>query len=682
MVDEHDGTRPVGAHFKGADSAQAPKPAAPRPKAPVASPDETTAFLISAGVDPARLANVSDRDSFRASEQPSADETAAFMTASQYASPASVGYNSVRPDESAQFVLADAVSTGQWDGSGVFAAEPIETERTGEPASSAPDAAAADEAAEDDASDADVGKSAALMSGLVIVSRITGFFRTWAQAFGMGTTLVASAFTVANNMPNALYELVMGGMLVTAFLPVYVSTKKKAGQGAASAYASNLLSLVTLLMGALSILSFIFAGQIIWTQAFNASSDFDFDLATYFFRFFAIEIVLYALSSVISSILNAERDYFWSTAAPIANNIVITAAFFIYGVLADVNPTAAILVLAISNPVGVLVQVLMQVPALARHGVHLTPRIDIHDPLIRETLSIGIPTLVVTVVSFATTSVQSSCSLSVNPNGASITYYARIWYILPYSVFAIPITTAMFTELSSYVASGRMKRFVEGIAHGSGQILFLLIPFALYLMVFSPCLSNILKSGKMSMEDVNILSTYIVWLSISLPGYGLCTYLQKACSSLRKMKLFAVAECIAGAIQIAICLVFTPVFGFNVVGFSSTFFFVSIDLVTLLFLRHELGHIGFKSMVVACLRALALGALGAGVGFAILLGLQAVAGPIAGGGMLRSLAYAVIGGVPALVVTFGIAIKMKLPEVSFITSMLERFLPHRAARAA
>ncbi len=527
----------------------------------------------------------------------------------------------------------------------------------------------------DEASAEDIGKSAALMSGLVIVSRITGFFRTWAQAFGMGTTITASAFTVANNLPNALYELVMGGMLVTAFLPVYVSTKKKAGRAGASAYASNLLSLVTLLMGALAIISFIFAGQIIWTQAFNASSEFDFDLATFFFRFFAIEIVLYALSSVISSVLNAERDYFWSTAAPIANNIVITVAFLLYGMLVETQPFLAIMVLAISNPLGVLVQVVMQIPPLLRHGVKLSPRIDIHDPLIRETLTIGIPTLVVTVVSFATTSVQSSCSLSVNPNGASITYYARIWYILPYSVFAIPITTAMFTELSSFVAAGRMQRFIDGLARGCGQILFLLIPFAMYLMVFSPCLSNMLKSARMTSEDVEILSTYIVWLSISLPGYGVGTYLQKACSSLRKMHLFAIAECIAGTVQIVMCLVFTPIFGFNIVGFSSTFFYVSIDAATFIFLRRELGHIGFKSIAVAALRALALGALGSAVGFGIMAGLQVLFGSIVGGGMVRSLAYCIAGGLPALLVTFGVAMAMKLPEVSFLSGLVGRFVP-------
>lgn len=534
-------------------------------------------------------------------------------------------------------------------------------------------------ATEDDGMDAEaVGKSAALMSGLVIISRITGFFRTWAQAYGLGASITASAFTVANGMPNALYELVMGGMLVTAFLPVYVSVKRRAGREGASAYASNLLSLVTLLMTGLAVLSFIFASEIIWTQSFNASAEFDRDLSVYFFRFFAISIVLYALSSVISSVLNAERDYFWSTAAPVVNNIITTASFFLYGFLVDRGmQDIAILTLAIGSPLGVLSQVAVQIPALRRHGVRLRFRIDLHDPCIRETLTIGIPTLIVTLVSFATTSVQSSCSLSVNPNGASITYYARIWYMLPYSVFAIPITTAMFTELSSFVASGNMKAYVKGIRDGSGKILFLLIPFAMYLMVFAPCLAGMLSSSRMTGESVSQLANYLVWLSISLPGYGVCTYLQKACSSLRKMYLFAIAECIAGAIQIVICLVFTPVYGFNVVGFSSTFFFVSIDLVTFFILRRELGSIGFRSIVVSGLRACALGGLGALVGAVILWALQTFVGPLSGG-MLQSMLYAVAGGLPALLVTFGIAAKLRIPEASFLTAILARFIPSLA----
>ena len=86
------------------------------------------------------------------------------------------------------------------------------------------------ESAEGAASDvANVGSSAALISFFVIISRITGFMRTWAMAFALGSTMLASSYQVANNLPNMLYELVVGGMLVTAFLPVYVSVKDRIG---------------------------------------------------------------------------------------------------------------------------------------------------------------------------------------------------------------------------------------------------------------------------------------------------------------------------------------------------------------------------------------------------------------------------------------------------------------------
>lgn len=77
-----------------------------------------------------------------------------------------------------------------------------------------------------------VARSAGIISICVALSRITGFIRTWSMAFALGATFLSSSYQVANNLPNQLYELVMGGMLVTAFLPVYISIKKKAGKEA------------------------------------------------------------------------------------------------------------------------------------------------------------------------------------------------------------------------------------------------------------------------------------------------------------------------------------------------------------------------------------------------------------------------------------------------------------------
>jgi putative peptidoglycan lipid II flippase len=519
--------------------------------------------------------------------------------------------------------------------------------------------------------EAQVGRSAALMSVLVIVSRITGFFRTWGQAYALGVTVTASCYTVANNLPNQLYELVMGGMLVTAFLPVYLSVKERSGRKGANEYTSNLLSLVVLVMGAVAALGLVFAVQVVWTQSFSATSEFDGGLAVYFFRFFVIEVVLYALSSVLSGVLNAERDYFWSTAAPIFNNFVCTASFFLYVAFAASNPTLAILCLAVGNPLGVAIQVVMQVPSLRRHGIRLRPHVDLHDPAIRETLSIGIPSLVVTFASFVTVSVQTSCALSVTAQGASIAYYSRLWYTLPYAILAIPITTAMFTELSDRVSKGDMAGYVRGVASGTSRIMFFLVPFSLFLVVFAPALITLLAAGKFSAEDISTTTLYLQVLSLSLPVYGICTYLQKVCSSLREMRLFAIASVVAGIVQVAFCFVFTPLFGLNVVALSSLLFFVAVDWVTFESLRRELGHIGMRGVAVATLRSLGLGAVGAAVGAAVLWALSTFLAPL-GSSALRALLYALAGGIPAVAVTFGLALALRVPEASFIQTVVAK----------
>jgi putative peptidoglycan lipid II flippase len=286
----------------------------------------------------------------------------------------------------------------------------------------------------DESTESQVGRNAALMSFLVIVSRITGFFRTWGQSFALGAGMVASCYSVANNLPNQLYEIVVGGMLVTAFLPVYMSVKRHEGEEGASRYTSNLVSIVILLMGAVTILGFVFAAQLVWTQSFSATSEFDAGFATYLFRFFVVEVVLYSLSSIFSGVLNAERDYFWSSASSIFNNFVVTASFLLYAALVGSNPSLATVILAIGNPLGVAVQVVCQMPSLRKHGIHLTWHVDWHDPHLKETLSIGVPSLVVMITSFVQTSVQQSTALSVTVSGASVAYYARLWYTLPYAI--------------------------------------------------------------------------------------------------------------------------------------------------------------------------------------------------------------------------------------------------------
>ena len=536
---------------------------------------------------------------------------------------------------------------------------------------------------EDAAVEKKAEKSSNIVSILVIIGRITGFFRTSVQAWAIGALGLASAYTVANNLPNLLYELVMGGMLITSFLPVYMSVKSKRGKQAAADYASNLTSIVVLVMLVVLVLSLVFAAPIVWTQSAGATEGFDSELAIYFFRWFAIEVVLYALSSLISGVLNAERDYFASNVAPILNNVITIAGFLIYGFLVNdlgLPMGRAIVVLAIANPLGVAVQVLAQVPALMRHGVTLRPHINLHDPALGETLKIGLPTLVLMLISTPTAAVTSSCALSVTPAGASIAYYARVWYVLPFSIFAIPISVTMFTELSSSYMAGKFDTFKGYLASGIRKIVFTLIPMTLYLIVFAPYLVAVFTAGSFSGEAAQQTATYLQCLALALPFYGLSSYLQKACSSMIKMNFYMVATIVATVLQIAMCVGLTPMWGLYVVPISSTFFYGSVVIVTLLYIRRELGSIGMKSIAATAVRAFMLGLLGSLVGILILVVLRRVVGPCQG--VLLGALYCVVGGIPSVLVTFGLAYAQGISEAPFFDALfgrIARFLGiHRA----
>lgn len=508
---------------------------------------------------------------------------------------------------------------------------------------------------------------------LIIISRITGFGRTMAQANALSGSLmaVASCYTVASTLPNMLYELVVGGMLITSFLPVYLSVRRRLGRKGSAAYASNILSLVLIFMAALSVLCIVFAVPLVWTQSAGASSDFDFDLAVWFFRFFSFEVLFYGASSIISGVLNAERDYVWSNVAPILNNVITIASFTLYAFVVRsgiMSWDGALIILAVGNPLGVLAQVLVQLPALHRHGVRLRLHVDVHDPAIRETLSIGLPTLIVTFASFPTNAVQSSCALQVTANGAAIAYYSRVWYVLPYSILAIPISTTMFTELSNYRVEGRMDAFRNTVASGMRKIAFTLVPCTLLLGTFAPYLIGVI--GGLDATDASLTATYLQVQALALPFYGISTYLQKVCSSLMRMRIYALATVVASAIQIAFCIVLTPVYGLYVVPFSSTFLFIAVDVITIVSIRREIGPFGLRSVIVSSLRALLFGVLGSLVGWAILTALTSALGPAEG--LIANFCYTVVAGVPALVACFGGAYLVRVSEAPFFDAIFDR----------
>lgn len=512
-----------------------------------------------------------------------------------------------------------------------------------------------------------VGRSAGLMTVLTIVSRVTGFIRTWAMAAAIGMSLLSSSYQLANNLPNMLYELVMGGMLVTAFLPVYMGVRREQGREASNEYVGNLLGILLLLLGGISVLGTVFAPGFIWTQSFLSGDGGSMDTAAFMFRFFAIQILFYGLGSVFSGVLNAHRDYFWSTFAPVLNNVIVIASFMGFDpVSAQFGEHAGVILISLGTTLGVFVQMACQIPALGKHGVHPHIHIDFKDPALRQTITLGIPTLLATVCMFVSTSITNAAALVVQPEtGPSVIAYARLWYTLPYALIAASLSTALYTELSHDAQEQDYDSVRTGISSGVAQMLFFLIPFALYLIVFARPLNMIYCAGKFDESGVALVSEFLIYLALSLPLYGVVVLMQKSFSALLDMKPYG-RYCLYSAIgQAGSVLLFGVVLGYGMPAIALSYVVDYVILVgcSLWWLRRRLQGFQIKSILHGCFFGLLLGGLGAAVGAGVLWALENYVGAL-GGSILITLGYVCIAGMASLAVTFGLAIVFKMPEVS------------------
>ncbi|MBM6953346.1 murein biosynthesis integral membrane protein MurJ [Enorma phocaeensis] len=697
--------RPQGSHF------------APRANKKAPRPDETAVFVAAA-------------QSYRHAERkPRPDETSVFLDAAlraglakQAQAPASAVGRHAAPADAAPVRGAHAVSAGDVaapaDGGMHVAAASGAASQTGrlgvlddEGAAStgrlddvvpaaptgalaaeldAPEdgrAAVAASSSDDDFDGAgdyeSVGRSAGLMTGLIIISRLTGFARTWVMGIAFGVSFLASSYNIANNLPNMLYELVVGGMLVTAFLPVYMDARRNGGREAANDYVGNLLSVLLVLLGVVSVLAVVFAPAIIWTQSFMSDGQ-EMDVAVYFFRFFALQILFYGLGSVFSGVLNAHRDYFWSNFAPVLNNVVVIAAFALFPVLEPISQQLALTVLAVGTTLGVFVQMACQIPALAKHGVHPRMHINLRDPLLKKTLELGVPTLLATLCTLVTASVQNSSALAVQPGtGASVIAYARLWYTLPYALLSVSLNTALYTELARDATRGDDDAVRAGMSRGIAQQLFFLVPFALYLMVFSFPLNMVYCSGRFDLAGVELVSEYLRFLAVSLPFYGVCMLMQKGCSALRDMRPYALFMLAGAVAEVAWSLVLAVGAGGGMpfIALSMTASYVVSDLGALIWMRRRLHGLRVRTILHGLGFGLLLGGLGAAAGGGVLALLEAFVGPLATtladgttqtAGMLQTVAYVAAGGIVSLLVTFGPAVALKLPEADMLRSLARR----------
>ncbi|MFN8080165.1 MAG: murein biosynthesis integral membrane protein MurJ [Kineosporiaceae bacterium] len=329
------------------------------------------------------------------------------------------------------------------------------------------DAGAGSESGADSSSARSMMRSSALMSAGTLVSRILGWVRASVLSAAIGGALSGSVFATANTLPNNVFILIGGGALNAILVPQIVRAAKQSDDGGTE-YIDRLLTLATLILGAATVLATAAAPLLIRLYSDNWDRP-TLDLGTAMAVWCLPQIFFYGLYTLYGQVLNARGSfgpYMW---APVVNNIVAIAGMVVFIALAGSGErpvtgwsAADVALLAGTATLGVVANALVLVPVMRRAGYVWRPRWGWRGIGLRNAGTIALWTfagvalaqLGFLVISRVVNAAGTAAQRDGIPAGRAVFDFAFMIFMMPHSLVAVSVVTAVFTRLSARAAEG------------------------------------------------------------------------------------------------------------------------------------------------------------------------------------------------------------------------------------
>ncbi len=384
--------------------------------------------------------------------------------------------------------------------------------------------------------DAGLVRSTAAMTVLTAVSRVTGFVRILVVAAVLGTTYLGNTYQAANTVPNLVFELFAAGALQAVVIPGLVELLDRGDRREAQHVAGSVLGLVGAGLAALAAVGMLLAPLLMAALVSGAPTpeirDAQVRLGTVFLWFFLPQVVLYAAAMVATGVLNAQGRFALPAAAPILNNVVVTATYGAFwwmrgGAEPSLELTGAQqVVLAGGTTLGVVALTVLPVGAVLRSGFSLRPRFDHRHPAVRRLGRLGAWAAVYLAMSQVLLAAVLVLANAVE-GGVVVYQVAFTFFLLPHALFAVPILTTLYPRLARHAQRGSWADFGRGVEQGLRGIAFFALLGTAGSIALARPLADAFLFGATGPEGAEQVARTIAAFAPGLFGYGAMLFLTR-----------------------------------------------------------------------------------------------------------------------------------------------------------
>ena len=434
-------------------------------------------------------------------------------------------------------------------------------------------------------------RSASVMTGMTLISRVLGLVREQVRALYLGTSAASDAFGLAATIPNLFRRLLAEGAMTAAFVPVFAEYLKRGEEEETRAFLSRFVTLLTLVVVALAMLGILITPWLI--ETFFASEFKNVpgkvQLTIWLTRLMWPYLALVSVAAVIQAILNTEKIFAPSAFTPVLLNASIIGCGIGF---ADSMPNPAHALVA-GFLLGGVVQIAFQVPFLLRWTrIRFGVDFRVFGPGVRRVLWIMVPGIwgagIYQINVFVSQLIASSLE---GGSIASLQYGIRLQELV-LGLFVVSVAQVILPTLSHQSAEGDDEGVKDTLAYAIRLMAYVTLPSTIALVLLgAPVIRLLFEFGAFDAESTQKTAFAVTFYALGLLPIALARVQAQVFFAHKDQKTPAKVAGLVALVNIVLCVVLSKPLGHGGIALAGS---IAALVNTLLFswlLRRQLGSL-------------------------------------------------------------------------------------------
>lgn len=355
-------------------------------------------------------------------------------------------------------------------------------------------------------------RSSKVMALGTLVSRATGFLRTFVFVYALGDATTADAYNTSNTLPNTVYYLFLGGVFTSIVVPMLVRAAKEdpdRGEG----YAQRIYSFGVVCLLTVTIVATLLAGPLADLYGGDLHQPGEHQLMVTFAYFFIPQIFFYGMDSLLGAILNVRGRFGPNMWTPVINNVVVIFVGILFMVTVRHGTDSAtisgfgIQLLGIGTTLGIVIQSVTLFPIMRRAGFSMRLTFDFRREEIGEIGRVSGWMFGYVASQFLGNLVATRVANSApSSTGISAYAYANQLFQLPYAIVGISVISALLPRMSGHANDRRYSLVRDDFSKGVRVASVIVVPAAVFLGVLGgPMCEFLFGHGNTSWEQARYI---------------------------------------------------------------------------------------------------------------------------------------------------------------------------------